>query len=66
MTPAYSRITIVVDVHNTDVTQIAKQLDKLINVIHISELHPSDSMEREADARPRRGGRSGCGCRCHL
>lgn len=45
--PAYSRITIVVDVHNTDVTQIAKQLDKLINVIHISELHPSDSMERE-------------------
>ena len=45
--PDYSRITIVVDVHNTDVTQIAKQLDKLINVIHISELHPSDSIERE-------------------
>ncbi len=45
--PSISRITIVVDVHNTDVAQIAKQLDKLINVIHISELHPTDSVERE-------------------
>ena len=45
--PSYSRITIVVDVHNTDVNQIAKQLDKLVNVINISELHPSDSLERE-------------------
>ncbi len=45
--PAYSRITIVVDVHNTDVAQIAKQLDKLVNVIQISELHPADSVERE-------------------
>ena len=27
---AVSRITIVVDVHNTDVSQIAKQLNKLI------------------------------------
>lgn len=45
--PGYSRITIVVDVHNTDVGQIAKQLDKLINVIHISELQPAHSIERE-------------------
>ena len=45
--PGYSRITIVVDVHNTDVDQIAKQLDKLINVIHISELQPAHSIERE-------------------
>ena len=45
--PGFSRITIVVDVHNTDVDQIAKQLDKLINVIHISELQPAHSIERE-------------------
>ena len=30
--PSRSRISIVVDVHNTDPTQIAKQLDKLVNV----------------------------------
>ncbi len=45
--PALSRITIVVDVHNTDVDQIAKQLNKLINVLEITELQPSESIERE-------------------
>jgi acetolactate synthase I/III small subunit len=45
--PAVSRITIVVDVQNTDVTQIAKQLNKLINVLEICELSRSDSIERE-------------------
>ena len=45
--PAFSRVTIVVDVGNTDVNQVAKQLDKLVNVVHISEMHPSDSVERE-------------------
>ncbi|MFT7648612.1 MAG: acetolactate synthase-1/3 small subunit [Candidatus Poriferisodalaceae bacterium] len=44
---AVSRITIVVDVHNTDVTQIAKQLNKLINVLEISELQPAMSVQRE-------------------
>jgi acetolactate synthase-1/3 small subunit len=44
---AVSRITIVVDVHNTDVSQIAKQLNKLINVLDISELQPALSVERE-------------------
>ena len=45
--PALSRITIVVDVHNTDVDQIAKQLNKLINVLEITELQPAASVERE-------------------
>ena len=42
-----SRISIVVDVHNTDVTQIAKQLDKIVNVLEITELQPASSIERE-------------------
>ena len=42
-----SRISIVVDVHNTDVTQLAKQLDKLVNVLEITELQPASSIERE-------------------
>ncbi len=45
--PSLSRISIVVDVHNTDVTQIAKQLDKLVNVLEITELQPASSIERE-------------------
>ena len=42
-----SRIIIVVDVHNTDVAQITKQLDKLVNVLEITELQPATSIERE-------------------
>ena len=42
-----SRIIIVVDVHNTDVAQITKQLDKLGNVLEITELQPASSIERE-------------------
>ncbi|MDG2113517.1 MAG: acetolactate synthase small subunit [Actinomycetota bacterium] len=45
--PELSRITIVVDVHDTDVDQIAKQLNKLINVLEINELQPAHSIERE-------------------
>ena len=45
--PSLSRISIVVDVHNTDATQIAKQLDKLVNVLEITELQPASSIERE-------------------
>ena len=44
--PSRSRISIVVDVHNTDATQIAKQLDKLVNVLDITELQPGSSVER--------------------
>ena len=42
-----SRIIIVVDVHHTDVAQITKQLDKLVNVLEITELQPATSIERE-------------------
>ncbi|MBK5223246.1 MAG: acetolactate synthase small subunit [Acidimicrobiia bacterium] len=43
----FSRITIVVDVESAPLDQIVKQLFKLINVVKISELAPSDSVERE-------------------
>ena len=42
-----SRITIVVDVESAPLEQITKQLDKLINVVEISELDPRYSVERE-------------------
>ena len=44
---AFSRITIVVDVASAPLEQIIKQLDKLINVVDIGELHPKDAIERE-------------------
>ncbi len=43
----FSRITIVVDVETKPLEQITKQLNKLINVVGITELHPDDSVERE-------------------
>ncbi len=43
----FSRITVVVDVECAPLEQIVKQLNKLINVIKISELDPQDSVERE-------------------
>jgi len=43
----FSRITIVVDVEQTSVEQITKQLFKLIPVVKITELAPSESVERE-------------------
>lgn len=42
-----SRITIVVDVDETPLEQIVKQLFKLIDVVKISELDPAASVERE-------------------
>jgi acetolactate synthase-1/3 small subunit len=45
--PAFSRITIVVDVRETDPEQITKQLFKLVNVIKITELAPSTAVVRE-------------------
>jgi acetolactate synthase I/III small subunit len=44
---AFSRITIVIDVEETSVEQITKQLHKLINVIKITELDPAHAVERE-------------------
>jgi acetolactate synthase-1/3 small subunit len=43
----FSRITIVVDVRETDPEQITKQLFKLISVVKITELAPADAVERE-------------------
>lgn len=45
--PRFSRITVVVDVETAPLEQVVKQLNKLINVIKISELDPRDSIERE-------------------
>jgi acetolactate synthase-1/3 small subunit len=42
-----SRITIVVDVESRPLDQITKQLDKLINVVQITELAPEEAVERE-------------------
>jgi acetolactate synthase-1/3 small subunit len=43
----FSRINLVIDVEETSVEQITKQLFKLVNVVKITELHPSDAVERE-------------------
>lgn len=42
----FSRITIVIDVEETSVEQLTKQLFKLVNVVKITELAP-DAVERE-------------------
>jgi acetolactate synthase-1/3 small subunit len=44
---AFSRITIVVDLQETSVEQLTKQLFKLVNVVKITELDPAASVERE-------------------
>jgi len=43
----FSRITFTVDVASSPLEQVVKQLDKLINVVEISELSPTESVERE-------------------
>ncbi|HXW35532.1 MAG TPA: acetolactate synthase small subunit [Acidimicrobiales bacterium] len=43
----FSRITIVVDVESAPLEQIVGQLDKLVNVVSISELAPDAAIERE-------------------
>jgi len=43
----FSRITIVVDVESAPLEQIVGQLDKLINVVSITELAPQAAVERE-------------------
>ncbi len=43
----FSRITAVVDLDSAPLEQIIMQLDKLINVVSIDELAPSDAIEAE-------------------
>ena len=43
----FSRITFTVDVASAPLEQVVKQLDKLINVVEISELDPREAVERE-------------------
>ena len=43
----FSRITIVVDLEETSLEQIVKQLFKLVEVVKIGELDPKQSVERE-------------------
>ncbi|HWH26833.1 MAG TPA: acetolactate synthase small subunit [Pseudolysinimonas sp.] len=42
-----SRITVVVDVDELPLEQVTKQLNKLINVIKVVELDPTQSVQRE-------------------
>ena len=43
----FSRISMVVDVESAPLEQMIKQLDKLINVIEITELAPGEAVSRE-------------------
>jgi len=45
--PGVSRITIVVNVDDSPLEQVTKQLNKLVNVIKIVELEPGQSVQRE-------------------
>ncbi len=45
--PALSRMTIVVAARDHSLEQVTKQLNKLINVIKISDLDPAESVSRE-------------------
>ncbi|MHB8288295.1 MAG: acetolactate synthase small subunit [Acidimicrobiales bacterium] len=43
----FSRITICVDVESAPLEQVVKQLDKLVNVVEITELDPTEAIEAE-------------------
>ncbi|HUX05138.1 MAG TPA: acetolactate synthase small subunit [Acidimicrobiales bacterium] len=43
----FSRVTIVVDAESAPLEQIMGQLDKLVNVVDITDLAPRDAVERE-------------------
>ena len=43
----FSRLTIVVDVESAPLEQVIQQLDKLVNVVSISQLAPEAAVERE-------------------
>jgi acetolactate synthase-1/3 small subunit len=43
----FSRVTIVVDAQSAPLEQIVAQLNKLVNVVEITDLAPRDAVERE-------------------
>ena len=43
----FSRMTIVVDAESSPIEQVTRQLDKLINVVEITELSAGEAVERE-------------------
>ncbi len=43
----FSRISIVVDAESAPLEQVMSQLNKLINVVEITQLHPDDAVEVE-------------------
>ena len=45
--PTISRMTIVVNVEGHALEQVIRQLDKLINVIHVTEIKPAKSTQEE-------------------
>src|SRR5574339_974462 len=45
--PEVSRMTVVVDVEDLPLEQVTKQLNKLVNVLKIVELDPTQSVQRE-------------------
>jgi acetolactate synthase-1/3 small subunit len=45
--PRFSRISVVVEVEASMLQQVVDQLNKLINVVEITELHPDDACEAE-------------------
>ena len=45
--PDISRMTIVINVESHSLEQVIRQLDKLVNVIHIAELKLEDSVQAE-------------------
>ncbi len=47
MNRRFSRITFTVDLESAPLEQVVKQLDKLINVVDISQLDPGEAVERE-------------------
>src|SRR3990172_169533 len=45
--PGLSRMTFVVDAATTDVEQVVKQVDKLVDVVHIEDITEDDVVSRE-------------------
>lgn len=45
--PAISRITVQADAEDLPFEQVTKQLNKLVNVLKVVELHPQDSVTRK-------------------
>lgn len=45
--PRLSRVSVVVDLESTRLDQVVAQLEKLVNVVEITELRPADASEAE-------------------